>query len=507
MDRREFLASGAACAIVHPRRLAAQPAPAPAAPAFSFDSVVALAEQTARRPFVPTETELSGGFAKLNYDQFQSIRFRRDHDPWQGLPFGLDLMPPGLIYRERVEISLVADGVVQPLPFDPSALTHDAKLFPPDADLAARGEMGWSGFRLRTALNRPDAMDEFIVFQGASYFRVVSRGLTYGLSARGLALGTGDAGGEEFPVFRAFWLHRPGPADRSVRIDALLDSPSVAGAYAFEVTPGLETVVTTRAVLFPRRSLPRAGIAPLTSMFWFNPADRDLVDDYRSAVHDSDGLAMVTGRNERIWRVLSNPHHLQLSDFADAEPKGFALMQRAMTFEDFGDAEARYHTRPSAWIVPHQGFGHGAVGLVEIPVQSEFHDNIVAFWRPAAPLEPGTRHEFSYDMVFGTAVSDRAGLARVLRTRSGASINRKGARSFMVDFDDVPLEGRQPAIELRASSGKPGHRYVKRLPAEGVARLAFDFLPDNGKPADLVARLVDFTGAPLSETWVYRWSD
>ena len=49
------------------------------------------------------------------------------------------------------------------------------------------GDMGWSGFRLRSALNRPGYLDELAVFQGASYFRVLGRGNRYGLSGRGLA--------------------------------------------------------------------------------------------------------------------------------------------------------------------------------------------------------------------------------------------------------------------------------------------------------------------------------
>ena len=39
--------------------------------------------------------------------------------------------------------------------------------------------------------------DEFLVFQGASYFRAVGRGQLYGLSARGLALRTGQPEGED----------------------------------------------------------------------------------------------------------------------------------------------------------------------------------------------------------------------------------------------------------------------------------------------------------------------
>ena len=58
-------------------------------------------------------------------------------------------------------------------------------------------------------MNRPDYYDEVCVFLGASYFRAVAKGEIYGLSARGLAINTGEAKGEEFPLFKTFWIEKP----------------------------------------------------------------------------------------------------------------------------------------------------------------------------------------------------------------------------------------------------------------------------------------------------------
>src|SRR5690606_41503537 len=66
------------------------------------------------------------------------------------------------------------------------------------------------------------------------YFRAVGADNVYGLSARGLAIDTAESGGEEFPWFREFWLVRPEPQDRQLTLYALLDSPSLAGAYRSE---------------------------------------------------------------------------------------------------------------------------------------------------------------------------------------------------------------------------------------------------------------------------------
>jgi glucans biosynthesis protein len=75
--------------------------------------------------------------------------------------------------------------------------------------------MSFSGFRVNGPINRSNVFDEIVAFQGASYFRGLSRGQTYGLSARGLAIDTAQPSGEEFPFFRTFWIETPAKASRS----------------------------------------------------------------------------------------------------------------------------------------------------------------------------------------------------------------------------------------------------------------------------------------------------
>lgn len=76
-------------------------------------------------------------------------------------------------------------------------------------------------------------------------------------------------------------------------------------------------------------------------------------------------------------------------------------------------------------------------------MDSEFHDNIVSYWQPSAPLEPGNRTDFAYTLAFGDQVLQPTTLAQVDSTRSGVSINRKGARSFFIDFDLTPFADRE----------------------------------------------------------------
>ncbi|WP_282602451.1 glucan biosynthesis protein G [Paracoccus sp. PARArs4] len=474
---------------------------------FNFENVAALAEERAASVYTQPVSKLVGSFADLDYDKYRGIRFRKDRDPLGGSKqFSVDLLSPGTIFYEPVQINLVRDGIAEHIPFDPSMLEFDPSQFPDGADLETVGDMGWSGFRMRTFLNRPGVMDEFLVFQGASYFRAVARGTLYGLSARGLAIKTGSPDGEEFPLFTDFWIVEPQPGDEGVRIYAILDSKSVAAAYQFDVTPGAVTMVRTRMALFPRVDLRETGLAPLTSMFWFSPASRRAVDDYRPACHDSDGLQMHTGAGQNLWRGLMSPRNLQISSFVDSNPKGFGLVQRAREFETFQDAEALYHLRPSAWIEPEGDWGDGEVRLIEIPVENEFNDNIVSYWLPKDVIPGGQRTEFRYRLSFSALPPSDLPLAKVRQVRSGRSINVETTRSYIIDFDLGMFRDQLPQFQVSASEGRIVHAYLKALPEQHVLRLAFEFEPGRAELAELRAALTDNEGLALSETWMSRWA-
>ena len=510
MQRRDFLLTlGASTALSLTAASAQEPMPPrPGAPVpdFDFETAAGLARDRAAADYQRRQAALTGAFADLNYDQYRAIRFRRDADPFadSGSAFAMDLLPPGTLFSDPVSISVVRGGRVMPIGFSPAMLDFDPSMFPVDVDRVTTGDMGWSGFRLRTTLNRPDVMDEFLVFQGASYFRAVARGTLYGLSARGLAIKTGSPEGEEFPSFTDFWVHEPGPGDHAITIHALLDSPSVAGAFEFVATPGEATTLVTRAALFPRVELTGVGIAPLTSMFWFGPASPG-VPDYRPAVHDSDGLHMMSGAGTSLWRVLGAHKTLQMSGFVDENPHGFGLTQRDRRFEAYQDAEANYHLRPSAWVAPAQGWGKGEVRLVEIPVQNEFNDNIVSFWTPTDPLAAGQGHDLGYTLTFAPLPPVAPLVAQVVQTRSGASVNGKGQLTYIVDFELPLFQFGLPQWAVTASDGSIVHSYVKALPDQGVLRLAFEYLPGKAEVAELQAILSGPQG-PLSETWMARWS-
>jgi glucans biosynthesis protein len=260
------------------------------------------------------------------------------------------------------------------------------------------------------------------------------------------------------------------------------------------------------AQLFAREGMDNFGLAPLTSMFLFDETNRDRFSDFRPAVHDSDGLLIRNGGGETIWRPLANPRDLQISAFLDRDPKGFGLMQRARRFGDFADLEAHYHNRPGLWVEPGEGWGSGAVTLVEIPADREIYDNIVAYWRPSAPLEPGQAHRMTYRLTWG-ADSDQGSGLRVLNTRMGERDFGPGY-IIAIDFEDgpdVPDDLSEVTRLIRSSVGTVSEGVLQRNPETGGPRLAFTFDPGPETLAEFRVQLRR-DGAPLSEVWLYRWT-
>jgi len=482
---------------------AAAPPPLPDEPSgFDGSTVRGIARELAAKPYQAPDATLPEGYAKLSYDQYRAIRFDPGQALWRGagVPFEVQLFHRGFLYTDRVDIYEVADGKAR-------ALRYRPELFDLGGQTPPTGDLGFAGFRIHAPLNRHDVLDEICAFLGASYFRAVAKKQGYGVSARGLAVKTGDPGGEEFPVFKAFWLERPQPRAGSVVVHALLDGPSAAASFRFTIRPGEETLFDVETVIYPRSDIAQLGLAPMTSMFYFGPNDRKRVDDYRSAVHDSDGLAIWTGWSEQLWRPLTNPAALQISSFSDVNPRGFGLVQRRHDFVAYNDLEARYERRPSLWAETIGNAGQGAVQLVEIPTNREIHDNIVAFWRPAEPLRAKTDFVFNYRLHRCWDRPAEGDVARVVATGSGAAGAEK-TRLFVIDFSGDRLKQAAGETKLRAEvsgdHGKIGNVVAQPNPEINGWRVSFELSP-SGSAVELRAQL--FAGdRAVSEAWLYRWT-
>jgi glucans biosynthesis protein len=295
---------------------------------------------------------------------------------------------------------------------------------------------------------------------------------------------------------------------------ALLDGPSIGGAYRFALHRTEGVVMEVTAALFLRKPVARLGLAPLTSMFWYGEYGRGRMLDWRPEVHDSDGLAIWTASGERIWRPLNNPRDIAVSSFGDDSPRGFGLLQRDRNFDHYLDG-VFYDRRPSLWVEPLAPLGRGQIQLVELPTDDEIHDNIVAFWVPGAKPEAGTRYDLSYRLhwLADEPYPDR-GIARTIATRMGrggepGKPRPPGVYKIVAEFDNpavmqqIPY-GVFPEVVATASRGTIIRPFSEPVPNGNVWRATFDLAADGTDPVEL-RMFLRLNGKPLTETWLYQF--
>ncbi len=520
IDRRRVLAglSAALCLSAAPSALLAQQPVPPAEPLaemqprFGFDHVVNRAREIAAVAYEPGPN-LPEPLSRLDFDAWRDIRFRPERAllAQNGSPFRMQMFHPGFLFTRPVVVNVVRDGVATPVPYSANLFDYGRVKFEKPLPV----NLGFAGFRLHYPLNDPRIFDELISFIGASYFRVLGREQRYGLSARGLSIGAGVPG-EEFPMFREFWVEAPAANAERVTIYALLDSPSVTGAYRFHVYPDVDAVVDVGATLFPRKPIDKLGLAPLTSMFFTGENDRRFHDDFRTELHDSDGLMIHSGTGEWIWRPLRNPRQQAISSFVERNVRGFGLMQRDRVFEHYQDLDLNYELRPSYWIEPQGDWGEGVVELIEIPTTDETNDNIVALWAPKVPLEPGRAFSFGYKLTAMLDSSDLHPGGRIINTYqakpkalgSGEPVNA-GARRFIVDFagGDLDYHLKQPEkVEIVPSIayGRIDRAFIVPNPKTKGFRAFIDIVVEPGQLAEMRAFLKS-GDKTLTETWSYPW--
>jgi len=474
---------------------------APGGPAqpFSFERLIERTRELASRPFAPPR-EVADWQAGLSAEAWRKLRLKPDQLIWGDSPaYRVQPYPAGWIHRRPVLLHFVEDGQARPWPAKPELFEL--------GELAGRqglGEdLGTAGFSILFPLNAADLFEPLLTFLGASYFRAVGRGTSPGAGARGLALNTGLGRPEEFPAFREFYLVRPQQPFDPLTLYALLDSPSVAGAYRFELVVREQTRIDVDVNLFFRAPVEQVGVAPLSGMFQFGTHDRAGVDDLRPQVHDVEGLAMWTAAGELLWRPVANPTELRLSVLVDENPRGFGLLQRTREFRAFEDLDARFEARPNLWVQPRGTWGKGSVRLIEVPSQDERRDNIVAFWTPEAPVGAGQELRFAYTLVWSLASPIEPSVGRTRATRVGAAAGN--ARRVLIEFERPP--GAPPAGELKARVGaanaKLGSVVVRDNPYTPGWRVSFEVEPTGAGPVEL--RCLLLAGEkPVSETWIYR---
>ena len=484
---------------------------------FDFARLKGDARALASKAYQAPAATLPKPIRNLTFDQMQAIRFKDGSALWRdaGLKFRARFFHLGLYNKVPVRIYELHNGQARQLVYDRELFDYgssgvDGRKLPAD--------LGFAGLQL---FFHTDWHHDVAAFQGGSYFRAVSDAKQFGLSARGLAVDCGLPRPEEFPNFIAFWLERPAANTDRLNVYALLDSPSVTGAYRFEIRPGEPLMMNVDAAVYPRKSSQSWGIAPLTSMFQCGENDRRVSADFRPEIHDSDGLSLWTGAGECIWRPLTNPSHLRVNSFIDNNPRGFGLLQRDRNFDHYQDINAFYERRPNLWVEPKPGrdgqlWGRGAVRLVEIPTVDETFDNVVAFWEPAEMPRAGDELLLAYRLQWGLHWPRAPRLATVEATRSGiggtiGQPRRYFSWRFAVDFAGGDLASLGPDAQVKpvvtASRGEVEMMSANPLTAIHGWRAMFDIKPMDDTVVPIDMRLyLRADGRALTETWLYQWT-
>ncbi|HCT05059.1 MAG TPA: glucan biosynthesis protein G [Pseudomonas sp.] len=481
--------------------------------AFSLDDVSAKAKELAGQKYEAPRSNLPNEFREMKFADYQKIRFRNEKAEWadQNTPFKLSFYHQGMHFDTPVKINEVTADSVQEIKYDPTRFDFGDVKFDPKAT----EQLGYAGFRVLYPINKADKQDEIMTMLGASYFRVVGKGQSYGLSARGMAIDTALPSGEEFPRFTEFWIERPKPGEKQLVIFALLDSPRATGAYRLTLRPGSDTIVDVKSQMFLRDKVSKLGVAPLTSMYLFGANQPSKVLNYRRELHDSSGLSIHAGNGEWIWRPLNNPKHLSVSNFSVENPRGFGLLQRGRDFSHYEDLDDNYDKRPSAWIEPEGDWGKGSVDLVEIPTADETNDNIVAFWSPAELPKVGEPLDVSYRLHWtmdekALHPADSAWVKQTLRStgdvkQSNLIRQPDGSVAYLVDFEgpslkalpsDAPVRS-QVSVGDNAEVVENSVRYNEHT--KGWRLTLRMKIKDAGKPTEMRAALVQDIVKPEPE--------
>lgn len=480
--------------------------------AFTFNDVVTQAEKLSKKAYVQPSKNIPSELSSLQFADYQKIYFKHDKAYWSDRKsrFKLEFYHEGMYFDVPVKINEIVNNQLNEIKFSPDYFD----LSPINLDKLDTKKLGFAGFKVHYPINNPAKTDdEIFTALGGSYFRAVGKNQHYGLSARGLAIDTGEMSGEEFPRFKEYWIERPEPNQKHLVIYALLDSKSVTGAYKITLIPSVDTTITVEAKVFFRDSVKKLGVAPLTSMFLFGPNQPSPLLNYRPAMHDSNGLS-IQAKNEWIWRPLNNPKRLSFSSYSLESPKAFGLIQRDKGFDDYQDLDDHYELRPSVWVEILNDWHKGRVELVEIPTADETNDNIVTYWVPEKQYKAGDVLDVKYRLHYSLNEQQRypKNEARAESTRLSlgdikqANLIRKldGSNAYVVDFVGPNLSEQDPvdvissinngsivSCDTQYNSVTKGWRVLMRFNVE-----------DNKKPTDIRLQLSSKKSHTIvSETW------
>ena len=488
----------------------AGPASAPAAAEplgppvpFAADTVVKMAAELASKPFKePEATPLPGLFSNLTFEQYAAIRRVPGTAIWsdQKLGFSLEPLHRGFVYTTPIGINIVENGAAQKVIYD--AANFD---FGPSKPPPVLGDLGFSGLRILTASDQ--GFEDVAIFQGATFYRARGHAQPFGLTARGLSIRTGDDPGEEFPLFREFWIEKPNPAANTLTMQALLDSPSVTGAFRFTLRPAETTIIDTEMTLIARAAVDKLGFGAMAAAYLFSPLDHRRPDDVRAAVYEFDGPA----DSHRRRRVAVAPG-LQSGNLADlglfrrqpARLRSFAtqsFLRRVLRRRDALGTEALIVDRAD-WRLGRRAT---SVCWKSQPPQrptrtSSCNGGQKPVWPPPRRSRPRSANS-------GAGPRRRSRRSRLAYRHDAArSATASASRSRWPETSSlIRAKAAAATADVRPSPGKIVSVRLFPYKDRRSVRVVFDLDPGSETYSELRLTLrVDNQTA--SETWLYRWT-
>jgi glucans biosynthesis protein len=249
-------------------------------------------------------------------------------------------------------------------------------------------------------------------------------------------------------------------------------------------------------------------------MFWFGKNSERQFDDYRTEVHDSDGLMLKLADGRDLWQPLDNPINMRHEIFPASNLRGFGLMQRERTFSAYQDLFTSFQNEPSVWVQPRgTNWNNGDLHLVELNGPWEGFDNAVAFWSPRTVPPPLQPFHFAYTLYWTRETDMKLSPAnRVVATRIGLSDQNSDVRQIFVDFagpklSSIPSTNPPVAYVTCSTNAQIVANQVIWNPYENSWRTVLKMQPhtSNGVPVDLTCTLMR-SNVVLSETWSYQWT-
>ena len=95
---------------------------------FGFEDVLKRARELGPAPFEANPPPLPEALAKLDFDGWRDIRFRRDKALLgnEGGPFRLEMFHLGHLYPRPVTVNIIREGIATPVPYSAACSTTAA---------------------------------------------------------------------------------------------------------------------------------------------------------------------------------------------------------------------------------------------------------------------------------------------------------------------------------------------------------------------------------------------